>query len=249
MRKIPILLLCLLLATLLFSCKVKPREIPPMPEKGAIEATLNTAVDPMELPALKEGELDQKITWARTNLQMCEEGIQAKRDTCNEREAAKLHLMLGDLRMIEKNNETAIKHYEQAILANYMAFEADNKQRSSLLDLNQKEIGKLGEQNNLKAGRAYIECKYAVEAHRDFAEMARAERRLMQAQKAAGNEDAVADALLRSNKAIEKAVENRMNYERNKREILRVIDNLGPDFQQFLTQIDTWDVEMDIRRF
>ena len=125
----------------------------------------------------------------------------------------------------------------------------NKKNRDSALKINKEEREKLGDQPNLLAGAAFLETRVSAYGYKDYAEMARGERRLAAALKAAGDVEQATNGLARADLGIKKAMEYRKTYEIRRRDMLRLMDQLGSEFESFEDYLETWEAEIQVPQF
>lgn len=235
-----------LLAVFFAGCKPKPLELPPMPDMEKVKQYVSSALDRGEKEVAPKEILDGQVGMLKNQVDACEDKI--KTGSCDLRTASNYYLALGDVLYDLERFEDAAASYKQAILARYEAFEGERKIHETHMKINTDERKKQGDLDNLLAGGAFLETRFAFTAYKDYAEMVRSERRMGEALKGDKKDEDAATALVRAQLALDKTLEYRESFEKKKRDLMVLTDKLTAEFAGFNDYIETWTNQVDIPR-
>lgn len=169
---------------------------------------------------------------------------------CKAEEQAKYHLILGDLYFLEENYEAALKEYKYVILSRFESFEQENKTLATQLKKNEAEKYMDGPSPHLTAHETFYKAFVSLKNYIHYAEMCRAERRFSKALKLAKKEDEIDAALQRANLTLDKSIEYRKEYEKQKTLLLKQIEDLSGEYlshkDAYKKHLQSWKAKVNI---
>ena len=127
----------------------------------------------------------------------------------------------------------------------YEAFESDSNEHNFNMKINRDEKAKKGDSPHLKAGGFFLESRFSMLAFQDYAEMVRGERRIQSASRESGDAQNSETAKSRAEMGLQKAMEYRRTFEKNKRSLLAIGNELGKDFTNYYAHIQSWETQLE----
>lgn len=212
-----------------------------LPDYAVLKEKISVNLDRQPSGNVPKSELESAFAKAKARLDECR-----NENRCEKREMSKLHLMLGDIYFTNKNFPSAREHYEKSILSRSDAFVNAKNDHKNNLDINNKEIKTRGETPFLLAAKYFLEAKFSLDSFKDFAEMARVERRLANTLSELGDLENAKSALARAQIGLDKSIGFRKSFDSNKNLLLEQKKALGPSFDSYEKHVDLWMKSLNI---